>query len=428
MTLNLSWPNVVTIVRLLMVFVLVMLAYGQSMLGRLLAALIAVLIVAGDWLDGYLARKLDQESALGSVLDIVADRILENVMWIILADLDLIPIWIPVVVIPRGILTDSIRNYALRFGYAGFGDKTIQLRCARRDPAAVEYAARRLDRNRPGDRLLGRRAERHHLCRKGHSGSAGGNGSDSERGAEIWSEPLTGDLNREPACLAFWDVDGTLVRSSMESHFVHWLRENGHAGVAGILRNAAAITIEQRRCSWHLMKLAYLRGCSVEEVRSWTRDCWEEEIIPSLHARPAEAVMMLRKRGLRQVLLTGGPRLLVEHMAAYLGLEDIIAAEPAVVDGAYTGGLIEPHPIKLRKVAAAERWLKQHGFSWEQTAAVADHYDDRFLLERVALPIAMNPGRRLMRLAIERGWHVFQPQDNPKEFIKTIVRKRLLAK
>jgi len=126
MTLNLTWPNVVTIVRLAMVFLLVMLAYGQSTLGRLLAAVVAVLVVAGDWLDGYLARKLNQESALGSVLDVVADRILENVMWIILADLDLIPIWIPVVVIPRGILTDSIRNYALRFGYAGFGEKTIQ--------------------------------------------------------------------------------------------------------------------------------------------------------------------------------------------------------------------------------------------------------------------------------------------------------------
>ena len=126
MALHLSWPNIVTLVRLGLVFVLVMLAYGDSLLGRILAAVIAVLVVAGDWLDGYLARKLDQESALGSVLDVVADRILENVMWIILADLDLIPIWIPVVVIPRGILTDSIRNYALRFGYSGFGETTIQ--------------------------------------------------------------------------------------------------------------------------------------------------------------------------------------------------------------------------------------------------------------------------------------------------------------
>lgn len=123
---RLSWPNVVTVTRLLLVFVVVMFAYGHTMWDRLFAALLAVLIVVGDWLDGHLARKLDQASTLGSILDIAADRILETVMWIILADLRLIPVWIPIVVISRGILTDTIRGYVLQFGYSGFGKKTLQ--------------------------------------------------------------------------------------------------------------------------------------------------------------------------------------------------------------------------------------------------------------------------------------------------------------
>lgn len=123
---SLSWPNAVTVFRLLLVFVVVILAYGHTLWEGLLAALIAVLIVIGDWLDGYLARKLDQSSTLGSILDVAADRILESVLWILLADLDLIPIWIPIVVIARGILTDTIRGYVLRFGYSGFGKHTLQ--------------------------------------------------------------------------------------------------------------------------------------------------------------------------------------------------------------------------------------------------------------------------------------------------------------
>jgi CDP-diacylglycerol--glycerol-3-phosphate 3-phosphatidyltransferase len=121
-----SWPNLVTVTRLLLVFVVVMFAYGHTMWDRLLAAVLAVLIVVGDWLDGHLARKLHQSSTLGSILDIAADRILETVMWIILADLRLIPVWIPIVVISRGILTDTIRGYVLQFGYSGFGNKTLQ--------------------------------------------------------------------------------------------------------------------------------------------------------------------------------------------------------------------------------------------------------------------------------------------------------------
>ncbi len=118
-------PNIVTVGRIGLLFVLVMLVYGDSISARLLAAFFAVLVIVGDWLDGHLARRLNQSTALGSVLDIAADRIIENVMWIILADIDLVPVWIPVVFVARGIMTDSIRNYTLRFGYSGFGEKSM---------------------------------------------------------------------------------------------------------------------------------------------------------------------------------------------------------------------------------------------------------------------------------------------------------------
>ena len=121
----LTWPNLVTAVRLILFFLVVMFAYGTSMWTRLFAAIIIILVIIGDWLDGHLARKMKQSTPLGSVFDIAADRIIETVLWIVLADLNLIPVWIPIVVITRGILTDSLRNYTLRFGYSGFGKKTM---------------------------------------------------------------------------------------------------------------------------------------------------------------------------------------------------------------------------------------------------------------------------------------------------------------
>ncbi len=121
MALPVSWPNTVTVIRTLLIFVVVILAYGDIWWHGVLAAVLAVLIIVGDWLDGHLARTLNQESQLGSVLDIAADRMFESVLWIVLADLGAIPVWIPIVVISRGILTDSIRGFALRSGHSGFG-------------------------------------------------------------------------------------------------------------------------------------------------------------------------------------------------------------------------------------------------------------------------------------------------------------------
>ena len=122
---RLPWPNLVTIVRTLLIFAVVVLAYGQDWWSRALAALVALAIIVGDWLDGHLARRLDLSSTLGSVLDVAADRMIEAVLWIVLSDLGAIPVWIPIVVIARGILTDTIRGYALRFGYSGFGQHTL---------------------------------------------------------------------------------------------------------------------------------------------------------------------------------------------------------------------------------------------------------------------------------------------------------------
>ena len=120
-----SWANRVTIARIGIVFWLVLLVYDNNMWSRLLAAFLAVLVIVGDWLDGFLARRLHEQSQLGSVLDIAGDRILETVLWIVLADLELVPVWIPIAVTSRAILTDSIRNYLLQYGFTAFGKTTM---------------------------------------------------------------------------------------------------------------------------------------------------------------------------------------------------------------------------------------------------------------------------------------------------------------
>ncbi|MDZ7271339.1 MAG: CDP-alcohol phosphatidyltransferase family protein [candidate division KSB1 bacterium] len=120
-----GWPNRITLARIGLLFFLVVLVYDQNLWARLAAAGLAVLVIVMDWLDGFLARRLDAATMLGSVLDIAGDRIIEAVLWIVLADLRLVPVWIPIVVISRDILTDSIRSFALRFGFTAFGKTTM---------------------------------------------------------------------------------------------------------------------------------------------------------------------------------------------------------------------------------------------------------------------------------------------------------------
>lgn len=70
-----------------------------------------VVIFALDALDGYIARKRNQISKLGEIFDTVADRIIENTLYIYFTVTGLLPLWIPITVMARGFITDALQHY-----------------------------------------------------------------------------------------------------------------------------------------------------------------------------------------------------------------------------------------------------------------------------------------------------------------------------
>jgi CDP-diacylglycerol---glycerol-3-phosphate 3-phosphatidyltransferase len=89
-----------------------------------------VLLFAGlmlDTVDGMVARKTGQTSLFGSVLDIAADRTYELVLWVCFADLGMIPLLIPLIIIARTTLTDALRSIGVGQGTAPFAQHRTPL-------------------------------------------------------------------------------------------------------------------------------------------------------------------------------------------------------------------------------------------------------------------------------------------------------------
>ncbi|MCD6641002.1 MAG: CDP-alcohol phosphatidyltransferase family protein [Nocardioides sp.] len=109
-------PNIVSMVRLAGVPLFLWLVLGPEQ--DVLA--LAVLMVAGltDWLDGWLARRLDQRSNLGQILDPVADRlyILAVVVGLLLRDI--IPWWVAVALPLRDLLLWVLVPFLRTRGYS----------------------------------------------------------------------------------------------------------------------------------------------------------------------------------------------------------------------------------------------------------------------------------------------------------------------
>ena len=118
--------NIVTLSRILFVFIVIGLLYCKNCNYSYIAALILTAILMWfDGLDGFLARRLNISSKLGALLDIMGDRIVENVFWISFCALGWINILIPIIVLTRGIVTDSLRTLAFEKGYTAFGKTTM---------------------------------------------------------------------------------------------------------------------------------------------------------------------------------------------------------------------------------------------------------------------------------------------------------------
>jgi CDP-diacylglycerol--glycerol-3-phosphate 3-phosphatidyltransferase len=113
--------NLITLGRYILLIVLTILAYSQNPRLQLVNGPLLVIIFILDGVDGYVARKRDEESLLGAIFDIAVDRVVENVLWVVLIDLGIIPVWIAVVFLTRSFMVDAIRSQGASEGQTPFG-------------------------------------------------------------------------------------------------------------------------------------------------------------------------------------------------------------------------------------------------------------------------------------------------------------------
>ena len=101
--------NAITLFRVLLTFGFILL-FGRHGSIDIALTLTILLIFLLDALDGYIARKRNETSELGSVLDIAADRLIENIFWIYFTATGQIPVWMPITVMTRGVITDALQG------------------------------------------------------------------------------------------------------------------------------------------------------------------------------------------------------------------------------------------------------------------------------------------------------------------------------
>jgi len=118
---NMRWtPNKVTLLRVAVGFAAVCL-FGRGSWANLTALGLTVAAIALDALDGHIARKEKMATPVGAQLDILGDRMIENVYFTYFAVVGMVSLWLPILFFARGAATDFLRGLAMKGGHSGWG-------------------------------------------------------------------------------------------------------------------------------------------------------------------------------------------------------------------------------------------------------------------------------------------------------------------
>ncbi|MBU2956011.1 CDP-diacylglycerol--glycerol-3-phosphate 3-phosphatidyltransferase [Marinobacter sp. F3R08] len=111
-------PNILTLSRIIMIPVFVVIFYLPVGWSYLVSAAIFGLAAVTDWLDGYLARKLDQSTPFGAFLDPVADKLMVAVaLAVLIEEHSAILLTIPAtIIIGREIVISALREWMAEIG------------------------------------------------------------------------------------------------------------------------------------------------------------------------------------------------------------------------------------------------------------------------------------------------------------------------
>ena len=216
--------------------------------------------------------------------------------------------------------------------------------------------------------------------------------------------------------LALFDLDGTLLTGDCDEAWVEFLIDQGALDRATFERTNAAIVDRYRRGEVGLLEftefyLSTLQPHPIARLETWRTTYLRDRILPAIPRAARALVDRHRAAGNLIVLTTAASSFLTAPIAREFGFEHLIATEPEVRDGRYTGKVVGTPNMREAKVMRLEAWLEQRGQhlgAFRESWFYSDSRNDIPLLSRVTHPVAVNPDPTLAALAAEKRWQILQ--------------------
>lgn len=216
--------------------------------------------------------------------------------------------------------------------------------------------------------------------------------------------------------LALFDLDNTLLAGDSDFEWAQFLIDRGVLDrktyearnqsfydqyKAGTLDIHEFLDFQLKPLSQHPRKV----------LDAWHGEYMKQRILPMI--RDSARALVDRHRGELRVIITATNSFVTAPIARAFGIEHLIATEPEVRNGVFTGGVSGTPCFREGKVERLEAWLAGRGESLkniEKSTFYSDSHNDLPLLEQVGHPVAVDPDAALRAHAAARGWPIISLQ------------------
>lgn len=209
--------------------------------------------------------------------------------------------------------------------------------------------------------------------------------------------------------LVLFDLDNTLLSGDTDFEWLQFLIERDILPQPAQREN---LEMDRRYRSGQADAREYVRFYlrlypphSMASLLSLREEFIAERIEPRM--LPAARALIQENKQNLVAIITATNRFLTEPIAAAFGIEHLMATEPQIVDGRFTGDIVGAPCMREGKIEHLERWLAARGKSlsdFPESWFYSDSVNDLPLLERVTHPVAVDADPRLAEIARRRGW------------------------
>lgn len=216
--------------------------------------------------------------------------------------------------------------------------------------------------------------------------------------------------------LAIFDLDNTLLAGDSDHAWGEFLVEEGIVDAEEYRK--ANDRFYEEYLNGELDILHYLGFAlqplarhNMEQLHTWRHTFMEKKVRPMMQRKAAELLDHHREQGHTLMIITATNRFVTEPIAEELGIEHLIATEPELVNGRYTGQVAGVPSFQDGKVARLNDWLEAYGRNLDGAWFYSDSHNDAPLLREVANPVAVDPDPTLEALARDQGWQILSLRD-----------------